>query len=1083
MIRKTYTESGIEFGCFNELEQIVEFDNWLKSTPPVLFNTLNDLRVNGQLFSIDNERLFLPYEELSNLDDYEIEILELPPYYPFDIFIDIKGTGLKDTSLKINCTFQDFAHGNGTGNVLVFDRKGAYLNGIIEYVLNSEQYLLFKQIDKINSTHFQHSNHVLVEIGELQQKAAAANAILSKILTDTSIIPLAKVQLDIEKIDDDKYRLKPVINNEESSKFQEKFNLFPSIKPEYHFRDNNSKFHVVLKDDDGSNSLKNELSKLKVKQIYTQEDLIENYNSPSKFWDQDLIDLDLFSKRVVELGIYKPKFYPFISPYKSEWIPGIAIEDRISGTRLVNIKNESELLELKEKLAEASSRGSKTFQFKGEELETKEVESFIPTFEDQLRNPSSPITKDQSDERTELNQPKVLIIKENTELLEYDESLNVCEIDKFNFECIDNLSKDIQLKDHQIEGIAWLQTLYLPPNSFPGVLLADDMGLGKTLQVLYFIEWYMQKQKQNPILVVAPVSLLENWQNEYSKFFPSPSMEIITLWGSRLRQYVDINDWESTRSKLSVNAIFLTTYETVRKQQVLLGMIDWGVIILDEVQKIKTPGTLVTNAAKALKSDFRIAMTGTPVENSLMDLWCIIDFCCPGLLSNASDFAKKYHTPQKQQNTRSVELSNQLRTEIGNALLRRMKNDVLKDLPSINFYIQKETMPRVQYNAYLNELQSVKENSTGGNDILRVLLNLRTISDHPLLKHYQLENLPTDELIETSAKLRKVISLLAEIKSKEEKVILFTENRSMQRVLRKVLHDKYNLSASIINGETPSSVTDKKRGRLSRQQEVDKFQAEVGFNAIIMSPLAAGFGLNITEANHVIHYSRHWNPAKEQQATDRVFRIGQKKEVHVYYPMAVAPDDEIKTFDIILNNLLSRKTDLAQITLFPTEQIEISREEIWDSMGFDGSKAKEKRIKTISELDRLQPLAFEAVIAVLIEKIKGGKTYLTSKSNDKGVDVIHFCDSMNYLIQVKHSINNQGITPGQEVYYALGKFKEKFNKEFNLQAITNRYFTPNAIEFGRLNNVELLDRDTIKTWLMQVSVTTNEIDGKMNERI
>ena len=164
------------------------------------------------------------------------------------------------------------------------------------------------------------------------------------------------------------------------------------------------------------------------------------------------------------------------------------------------------------------------------------------------------------------------------------------------------------------------------------------------------------------------------------------------------------------------------------------------------------------------------------------------------------------------------------------------------------------------------------------------------------------------------------------IKANNEKVIIFAEHKETQKMLQRVCLEKYGVVAKIINGDTPSVVSRQASGRQSRQASIDDFQSVYGFNVIIMSPIAAGMGLNVTAANHVIHYSRHWNPAKESQATDRAYRIGQKKDVYVYYPMAV--NKEFKAFDETLDELLSRKTSLATSTIFPTERVEVKTEEL-----------------------------------------------------------------------------------------------------------------------------------------------------------
>ena len=346
-----------------------------------------------------------------------------------------------------------------------------------------------------------------------------------------------------------------------------------------------------------------------------------------------------------------------------------------------------------------------------------------------------------------------------------------------------------------------------------------------------------------------------------------------------------------------------------------------------------------------------------------------------------------------------------------------------------------------------------------------------------------MENFSSHELINSSAKLKKVISILSEINKLEEKVILFTENKSMQRVLRRIVIENFSMTPSIINGETPTSISKTNSSKLSRQQEIDKYQKKNGFNVIIMSPVAAGFGLNITEANHVIHYTRHWNPAKEQQATDRAYRIGQQKPVKVYYPLAVAPNDEIKTFDIVLDELLGRKSHLASSTLFPTEQIEISKEDFVNAMSVDGSEKTSVILRSVDSLDKLQPLVFESAIALLLEKKFEGNTWLTPKSNDKGADIIHFNENRNFLIQVKQSTSKLGINSGQEINYALPEYKNKYQRNFTPQVITNSFFNQTAIDLAKQNSIELIDRKIIENWIQEFPLNIDEIDKKLNDRI
>ena len=304
----------------------------------------------------------------------------------------------------------------------------------------------------------------------------------------------------------------------------------------------------------------------------------------------------------------------------------------------------------------------------------------------------------------------------------------------------------------------------------------------------------------------------------------------------------------------------------------------------------------------------------------------------------------------------------------------------------------------------------------------------------------------------------------------------------MQRVLRKIISEYYDIFPSIINGETPSSKSKSSRTKLSRQQEIDKYQEKIGFNVIIMSPLAAGFGLNITEANHVIHYTRHWNPAKEQQATDRAYRIGQQKPVKVYYPMAIAPNKNFKTFDSVLDDLLRRKSNLASSTLFPTEQIEISKSDFLNSLTVP-DQFSSIELSEIEDLDKLQPNVFKAAISVLVEKLNGGEVSLASVSQVNGVDIIVLNANQNFLIRVKQSVSKLGINCGQEVSYALPEYNKRNDCTFKPQVITNSHFDQSAIDFAKQYNIELIDRETIKKWIVNYPLKMDEIENKLKERL
>ena len=266
--------------------------------------------------------------------------------------------------------------------------------------------------------------------------------------------------------------------------------------------------------------------------------------------------------------------------------------------------------------------------------------------------------------------------------------------------------------------------------------------------------------------------------------------------------------------------------------------------------------------------------------------------------------------------------------------------------------------------------------------------------------------------------------------------------------------------------------------KMSRQQSVDHFQSKQGFNAIIMSPLAAGVGLNITEANHVIHYSRWWNPAKEDQASDRVYRIGQKRPVHIYLPIATHP--EFQTFDVILNELLERKRQLSQGTLFPTEQVEVTPKEVLEKLQLHPFGNQKGTPLTIVDVDNLDPELFEIFIAALFEK-QGYTTEHTPYSGDKGADVVAFQNENRadgLLIQAKQrkADTKPGSEAIDEVIAAKSFYEEKHGITFTPAVITNRKFNRTAQRDARNKQVTVYERKWIKKSLEKYGVTHMDID-------
>lgn len=673
---------------------------------------------------------------------------------------------------------------------------------------------------------------------------------------------------------------------------------------------------------------------------------------------------------------------------------------------------------------------------------------------------------------------------ENINVINEDLCKRYC--NSFNVEIPKNLKKEyltenkefrkFELKKHQLDGIAWLENAYrLKDIGRTGVLLADDMGLGKTIQILSFIFWLktfiLNNQTDNkPILIVAPVILLENWEKEYYKFFDNTLQPPLILHGKTLKkflkdpnnefkgkEYYQITDKDSNpKSYLDVETIakrdvIITNYETLVNYEFSLCKIDWALVVLDEAQEIKEEKSYKSRITKSLKADFRIAATGTPVENCLIDLWNIFNFLQPDLLGSKKTFVKDFNEKNMTEND-YIKLQNKFYYHKPYAfILRRVKELTLKNcIPQKHINILKVLLNEEQIIQYRKLKQEFSYKKA-----IEVLQDLNKYSQHPRLLNLQKEY-KKDILIKESPKLQKLIELLYQIKEKREKVVIFCFLHEMQTYLKSVLEEEFNLSnIDIINGAT--------NGKFSRQNRIDKFQSEQNkFNIIILSPLAAGVGLNITGANHVIHYGRWWNPAKENQATDRVYRLGQDKEVFVHYLIDEIPNSSEKTFDQNLHELLSSKEEISTNFLKPNEQdiSELLLNKYINSQTHDISKLN---IVDINNLKELSPSDFEAYAACYYEEL-GYKTILCQNCCI-GMDLIAYNANEVKIVQCKHTQNDylQSNTAINNILTAKNKFFEnkKINKKLTLTCFTNSDFDNNTHNEAIMEGIELITKQNL----------------------
>ena len=485
------------------------------------------------------------------------------------------------------------------------------------------------------------------------------------------------------------------------------------------------------------------------------------------------------------------------------------------------------------------------------------------------------------------------------------------------------------LHQHQHDSFNWAMQAWTA--GLPGILNADEQGLGKTLQTIAFLTWLKAHMKQSaaesrgPILIVAPTSLLRNWEQEVETHVEGRGFgSLIRLYGGSLgsqkRRNTHGTETQSGLPQLDLEWLdeafedgrahrywVLTTYTTLANYQHSLGKVRFSAMVMDEIQNIKNRATLASKAVEAMNADFRIGLTGTPIENAAIDLWTIMDRIAPGCLGSGSEFRKRYGNPDAENMTELHARVFKPRGTVPPLGLRRLKDEVAQDLPRKRRFLHPRLMPKAQADAY--DLAQMKLANGGPGAALKMLHHIRSVSVHP----GDTGATPPDAFIAKSARLDAVMDILHRIKATNERVLVFIEHRDMQFRFAEIVRHIFGLERiDVINGNTPIP---------RRQEIVNRFQRHLksdgGFDMLILGPKSAGTGLTLTAATHVIHLSRWWNPAVEEQCNDRVHRIGQTRPVFVHIPMALHPELGAQSFDCLLQSLMQRKRKLAEQALWP----------------------------------------------------------------------------------------------------------------------------------------------------------------------
>ncbi|MEJ8545079.1 DEAD/DEAH box helicase [Brevibacillus borstelensis] len=452
-----------------------------------------------------------------------------------------------------------------------------------------------------------------------------------------------------------------------------------------------------------------------------------------------------------------------------------------------------------------------------------------------------------------------------------------------------------KLRSYQREGSSWL--LFLRQFGL-GACLADDMGLGKTIQfITYLLSLKETGLQQSSSLLICPTSVIGNWQKELQRF--APSLSVYVHYGTARHKE------EAFIQAAKKADLVITSYSLSYLDERELASLAWSSICLDEAQHIKNAQTRQATAIRGLRAGHRIALTGTPIENRLTELWSIFDFLNPGYLGSLREFSRRFvHPIERDQDRRLVQ---QVQRLIQPFLLRRVKTDpqIQLDLPALNEGKEYVSLTPEQGALYESTIQSMFDRLDQASPmqrrglILTTLTRLKQLCDHPGL----IDNvLGAPDEKSRSPKMERLLELIGDIRQKGERSLIFTQYIEMGKLLQRVLEKEGYGPVLFLNGSTPKDMRDWMISRFQDTALPDDQRASI----FILSLKAGGTGLNLTEANHVFHIDRWWNPAVEKQATDRAYRIGQQRNVQVYKFISLG------TIEERIDEMMERKLSLSE---------------------------------------------------------------------------------------------------------------------------------------------------------------------------
>lgn len=1069
--KEKYIEIGLKLG-----DEIVSLKD-LKGEIDVSNLSKNDL------FEIDSngDKLLLEYNEIYNLDRLTLRLLKLPKFFPGLVYIDNKGYfGSSKVEFEYNIS-------SGMDKYIIVN--GNYIESVSnpeKYILTKEQYELIKLIDQYNNDFNKNkeTNEQYRMLNAIKDVSHKTNLLLNETMKkEDDLLLLENIELDFLESDEDYLEVVPQssqLSKEQNENLRKVFKSANLSQDFYLLNIDNKRVKVVV-----NKELKDALKVVKSNEKISKKDFVKR---ESQIFDNIISEKVEFNygPRVIGLGYlnYRPSPAPNISEmdWFSKEFPKIMtdspitlkpehlsyMQDKfnnlkefeetelkfniegeekkffISKENLANeikklensIKditdyNKSKALDEIIELAEANNYKQDYIEYKGNYIK-KFDKNVAEQYRDDLREIE--IEKREEKKNAKKEKEKVLLTEDNLNEEGYTEGTEqITQEEKVELPKSLRYSEGIDLKEHQREGLLRMQSLYKKSN-VNGLLLCDDMGLGKTIQILSFLAWLKEKDALKPSLLIMPTSLITNWYDEKNigeiqKFFLDDTFKVKILDGKKTREEI---------SELRNYDLVVTSYESLRINHKETGFIEWKVVVCDEAQKMKNPKTLLTRAIESQNALFKIACSATPIENSVLDLWCLTDFVKPGLLGSQKDFSQKYMKPLSSNavnDEKRQEINNELSDKLGDFYIRREKEKVLSsDFPK-KIVIYDKIRPSSQQEGIIENLKNT------GKAALAIIQGMIMTCSHPQLVDRDIEEVPLgseESLIGEAYKLGHIHTILIEIKKKDEKAIIFTKYKKMQKILWNVIKYWFDIEVGIINGDADKA---------SRRRVLDDFRKKEGFNAIILSPEAAGVGLNIVEANHVIHYTRHWNPAKEEQATDRAYRIGQKKDVYVYYPIISNVENVEREEYHTVDEWIKKQLEVDMTDSSPEEKLNriIIRKkrmlkDFFLTCGgeFDDDMVKEfaamsngvEKDLSVEMIDNIAHQEFEKLAVVLLEKEYNSKYGLvTVESGDKGIDGLIFSENGNILIQAKHT-KRLDSNAARDLFFGEKFYSEALNKCF-----------------------------------------------------